>query len=71
MPVTIATTFGWCGWGITSDFPPAYKLGAFSIRFFADGLDQHVADLVNGERAHAQLNKQRDLERLRSQIRGH
>ena len=51
MPTSYLIERGPWGFGIDrSTFPPGYRLGLITLRIFADGLDQHIAKLVDAER---------------------
>jgi len=51
LPTSYDFTTGRCGFGIDrSTFPPGYRLGLITLRIFADGLDKHIAKLVDAER---------------------
>lgn len=51
-------------WGFGIDrntYPPGYRLGLITLRIFADGLEKHIATMVDAERLKVEQKHQTRL----------
>lgn len=64
MPV-ITADFGWCGWGKSAGFPPAYRLGLFTIGFTCLGLNEIRNQDIEEERLAGERRLHETLTRIR------